>query len=158
METKDSLELHDLFSKIVNSYTSGSAISAAAVDAARELQNQIDKELLKVSNLKQIHFSNPTKINGKYESNGFSFEIVYLGRDLGLDEDNFTWLCRQKDNPSNEAQLTVFKNPIKNGEVKLHMKSIYETKPPATIRREFLNEPTWIRTKLLELANPNLPF
>ena len=175
METKDSLAL-DEFARLLginlsNSNISSSVAMAAAVDAAKQLQLEIDriksnndlklqieKELLKVDGRKQIHFANPEKLSGKIEHKGATYEIVYIGRDLSLAEDNFTWICRPIKNVLNEAQLTVFKNPIKDGEIKLHMKSIFETKPEASIKREFLNQPTWIRTKLLELADPALPF
>lgn len=153
-------DLNSVYEHIVQTFGSSSYmdILAQSVRSSKELKDIIDSQMLKLYNQKQLSFANPNKLNGKIEYKGRLYEIVYVGRELALPEDNFTWECRISTNLNRTATLSILKNPLETGDIDVSMKSIYDKKENMHIKRELLNNPNWIREKLLELANPDLPF
>ena len=153
-------DLNGVYEHIVQTFGSSSYmdILAQSVRSSKELKDIIDSQMLKLYNQKQLSFTNPSKLNEKIEYKGRLYEIVYVGRELALAEDNFTWECRISTNLYHTATLSIFKNPLETGDINVSMKSIYDKKENMHIKRELLNNPNWIREKLLELANPDSPF
>ena len=79
----------------------------------KNIQEQITKEIARLNEIKPIHFKNPEKLNGKISKNGMVLEVTFIGRELSLAEDNWTWVV--KDSKSNyEHTLSILKYPKLN--------------------------------------------
>lgn len=100
METKDELSWQDIVLQMVS--------------AKGELDIIYD-ELSKITGIKPIHFKNPEKLNGDLHINGKEFKIVFIGRDLSLPEDNWTWVLNDVERPTAEHKLSVMKYPKTDG-------------------------------------------
>ena len=125
----------------------------------KDLMDEINKQVLKVNNLKQIKFANPEKLNTKFEYQGHSYEIVFVGRELALEEDNYSWVIYDKrDSKRAQAQLSVYKNPPSANSVKIHTTSRFGHKEDVFISKTDLNTPEWIQNRLIDLMDEALPF
>lgn len=104
-----------------------------------------------------IKFKNPEKINGNYDKLGYSYTITYIGRDLALEGDNYTWQINSKMNPNAISKLSVFKyQEIGIKGVDVLLKTIYSTEKKL-IDRNLFNNPQWIINTLIESVE-ELPF
>ncbi len=81
----------------------------------REINSELEKQIEYLKNdIKPIHFKNPEKLNGRYEYNGNSYEITFIGRYLGIIEDNWTWQMRSTKS-NMEYHLSILKYPQTKG-------------------------------------------
>ena len=81
----------------------------------REIHSDLEKEIEYLKNdIKPIHFKNPEKLNGRYEYNGDSYEITFIGRYLSISDDNWTWQLKGITNKM-EHLLSVLKHPQTKG-------------------------------------------
>lgn len=104
----------------------------------------------------RIKFKNPEKINGSYLKHGYEYNIVYIGRDLALDGDNYTWQIVA--NPSkNIAKLSVFKyQDVGIKGIDVLVKTPYSAQKKL-IDRKLFDNPQWIIDTLIESVD-ELPF
>jgi hypothetical protein len=121
----------------------------------KDIENQITKEIARLNNIKPIHFKNPEKLNGKYESHGDSLEVMFIGRELSIAEDNWTWLVKELKYSNREHTLSILKYPKLDGYATM-IKNAYGQKETKEIRRENLDSIEWMRSELVSLTN--LPF
>ena len=121
----------------------------------KDIEEQITKEIARLNNIKPIHFKNPEKLNGKYEYLGDSLEVMFIGRELSLSEDNWTWLVKELKHTNREHTLSILKYPKLDGYATM-IKNAYGQKETYEIRRENLDSIEWIRNELVSLIN--LPF
>jgi len=138
----------DLTSKLYQS------LIEAGVDI-NNIQEQITKEIARLNDIKPIHFNNPEKLNGliKHNSN-ILLEVTFIGRDLSLKEDNWTWLVKEADT-NFEHSLTILKYPKKNGYATM-IKNSYGQKTEEEIIRSNLNNMDFMIDKMYSLTE--LPF
>ena len=87
MEPKDMLDigLLDNFYKLYGS----------ASFNLNSIQEQITKEIARLNDIKPIHFKNPEKLNGIVHNRGEAIEVTFIGRELSLKEDNWTWIVKE---------------------------------------------------------------
>lgn len=118
-------------------------------------QNWQDTVLKELYN--RIKFKNPEKINGDYDKLGYSYTITYIGRDLSLEGDNYTWQINSKMNPNAISKLSVFKyQDISIKGIDVLVKTMYSTQKKL-IDRKLFDNPQWIINTLIESVE-ELPF
>jgi hypothetical protein len=127
----------------------------SATMGLKDIEEQITKEIARLNNIKPIHFKNPEKLNGKYESRGDSLEVMFIGRELSIAEDNWTWLVKELKYSNREHTLSILKYPKLDGYATM-IKNAYGQKETKEIRRENLDSIEWMRNELVSLTN--LPF
>lgn len=118
------------------------------------IQEQITKEIARLNDIKPIHFKNPEKLNGIVHNRGEAIEITFIGRELSLKEDNWTWIV--KEPKSNfEHTLSILKYPKHNGYATM-IKNSYGQKTEAEINRRDLDSMDFMIQQLCSLTD--LPF
>jgi hypothetical protein len=127
----------------------------SATMGLKDIEEQIVKEIARLNNIKPIHFKNPEKLNGRYEYEGNSLEVMFIGRELSLSEDNWTWLVKELKYSNREHTLSILKYPKLDGYATM-IKNAYGQKETKEIRRENLDSIEWMRSELVSLTN--LPF
>jgi hypothetical protein len=127
----------------------------SATMGLKDIEEQITKEIARLNNIKPIHFKNPEKLNGRYEYLGDSLEVMFIGRELSLSEDNWTWLVKELKHTNREHTLSILKYPKLDGYATM-IKNAYGQKETKEIRRENLDSIEWMRSELVSLTN--LPF
>ncbi len=121
----------------------------------KNVHDQILKEIARLNDIKPIHFKNPEKLNGMVKHNGkVLLEVTFIGRDLSLKEDNWTWLVKEADT-NFEHSLTILKYPKKNGYATM-IKNSYGQKTEEEIIRSNLNNMDFMIDKMYSLTD--LPF
>jgi hypothetical protein len=140
METKDETSLQDIILQMVS--------------AKGELDTIYD-QLSKINGIKPIHFKNPEKLNGKLDINGRQFEIVFIGRELSLTEDNWTWVLNEKERPTAEHRLSVMKYPKTDGYANI-IKVGYGVSAKKEILRNNLDSMNFMLNEIKTLID--LPF
>ncbi len=120
----------------------------------KNIQEQITKEIARLNDIKPIHFKNPEKLNGIVHNRGEALEVTFIGRELSLKEDNWTWIV--KDAKSNyEHTLSILKYPKHNGYATM-IKNSYGQKTEAEINRRDLDKMDFMIQQLCSLTD--LPF
>ncbi len=120
----------------------------------KNIQDQITKEIARLNEIKPIHFKNPEKLNGIVHNRGEALEVTFIGRELSLKEDNWTWIV--KDAKSNyEHTLSILKYPKLNGYATM-IKNSYGQKTEAEINRSDLDKMDFMIQQLCSLTD--LPF
>lgn len=118
------------------------------------IQEQITKEIARLNDIKPIHFKNPEKLNGIVHNRGEAIEITFIGRELSLKEDNWTWIV--KEPKSNfEHTLSILKYPKLNGYATM-IKNSYGQKTETEINRRDLDKMDFMIQQLCSLTD--LPF
>ena len=118
------------------------------------IQEQITKEIARLNDIKPIHFKNPEKLNGIVHNRGEAIEVTFIGRELSLKEDNWTWIV--KEPKSNfEHTLSILKYPKHNGYATM-IKNSYGQKTEAEINRRDLDKMDFMIQQLCSLTD--LPF
>lgn len=118
------------------------------------IQEQITKEIARLNDIKPIHFKNPEKLNGIVHNRGEALEVTFIGRELSLKEDNWTWIV--KDTKSNyEHTLSILKYPKHNGYATM-IKNSYGQKTETEINRRDLDKMDFMIQQLCSLTD--LPF
>ncbi len=118
------------------------------------IQEQITKEIARLNDIKPIHFKNPEKLNGIVHNRGEAIEITFIGRELSLKEDNWTWIV--KEPKSNfEHTLSILKYPKHNGYATM-IKNSYGQKTETEINRRDLDKMDFMIQQLCSLTD--LPF
>jgi len=121
----------------------------------KDIENQITKEIARLNNIKPIHFKNPEKLNGKYESQGDSLEVMFIGRELSIAEDNWTWLVKELKYSNREHTLSILKYPKLDGYATM-IKNSYGQKTESEINRTNLNRIDFMIEQMQSLTD--LPF
>ena len=120
----------------------------------KNIQDQITKEIARLNDIKPIHFKNPEKLNGIVHNRGEAIEVTFIGRELSLKEDNWTWIV--KDAKSNyEHTLSILKYPKHNGYATM-IKNSYGQKTETEINRRDLDKMDFMIQQLCSLTD--LPF
>ena len=120
----------------------------------KNIQEQITKEIARLNDIKPIHFKNPEKLNGIVHNRGEALEVTFIGRELSLKEDNWTWIV--KDAKSNyEHTLSILKYPKHNGYATM-IKNSYGQKTETEINRRDLDKMDFMIQQLCSLTD--LPF
>jgi len=120
----------------------------------KNIQDQITKEIARLNEIKPIHFKNPEKLNGIVHNRGEALEVTFIGRELSLKEDNWTWIV--KDAKSNyEHTLSILKYPKHNGYATM-IKNSYGQKTETEINRRDLDKMDFMIQQLCSLTD--LPF
>ena len=150
METKDEYEIQtwqDVLWRSMNAIHSTNAI----IDS---LYDDLDEQMAKMNGLNPIVFKNPEKLNGKVEFRGKSYEITFIGRNLSVKENNWTWVLTEKD-ADIEHTLSVLKYPQTDGYATIITNS-YGQVSKSEVLRNNLDNKQFILNKLLSLTE--LPF
>lgn len=119
-----------------------------------DIQSQILKEIARLNDIKPIHFKNPEKLNGNIVRHGNTMEITFIGRDLSLAEDNWTWVLKESKT-NYEHTLSILKYPKHNGYATI-IKNSYGQKTESEINRNLLNSMDFMVEQLHSLTD--LPF
>jgi hypothetical protein len=120
----------------------------------KNIQDQITKEIARLNEIKPIHFKNPEKLNGIVHNRGEAIEVTFIGRELSLKEDNWTWIV--KEPKSNfEHTLSILKYPKLNGYATM-IKNSYGQKTETEINRRDLDKMDFMIQQLCSLTD--LPF
>ena len=125
----------------------------AGVDV-KNIQEQITKEIARLNEIKPIHFKNPEKLNGKISKNGGVLEVTFIGRELSLAEDNWTWIVKEPKS-NYEHTLSILKYPKLNGYATM-IKNSYGQKTESQINRSNLDKMEFMVEQLQSLTD--LPF
>ena len=125
----------------------------AGVDV-KNIQEQITKEIARLNEIKPIHFKNPEKLNGKISKNGEVLEVTFIGRELSLAEDNWTWIVKEPKS-NYEHTLSILKYPKLNGYATM-IKNSYGQKTESQINRSNLDKMEFMVEQLQSLTD--LPF
>jgi hypothetical protein len=125
----------------------------AGVDV-KNIQEQITKEIARLNEIKPIHFKNPEKLNGKISKNSEVLEVTFIGRELSLAEDNWTWIVKEPKS-NYEHTLSILKYPKLNGYATM-IKNSYGKKTEEEIIRSNLNNMDFMIDKMYSLTD--LPF
>ena len=125
----------------------------AGVDV-KNIQEQITKEIARLNEIKPIHFKNPEKLNGKISKNGEVLEVTFIGRELSLAEDNWTWIVKEPKSKY-EHTLSILKYPKLNGYATM-IKNSYGQKTESEINRSNLDKMEFMVEQLQSLTD--LPF
>jgi hypothetical protein len=122
----------------------------------KDIEEQITKEMAKMNEIKPIHFNNPEKLNGIYQHNGNTFKVTFIGRELKLQHDNWTWTVTDVKYPNRVANtLSILKYPKLNGYATM-IRYSYGQETQEEIKRDKLNDIEFLKSQLLTLAD--LPF
>ena len=119
-----------------------------------DIQSQILKEIARLNDIKPIHFKNPEKLNGIVHNRGEAIEVTFIGRDLSLAEDNWTWVLKESKT-NYEHTLSILKYPKHNGYATM-IKNSYGQKTESEINRNLLNSMDFMVEQLHSLTD--LPF
>lgn len=119
------------------------------------LYNDLDSQIANLNGIKPIHFKTPEKLNGRYERNGESLEVMFIGRDLSLAKDNWTWLVKELNSSNREHKLSILKYPTKTGYATI-VKNAYGLESEQDILINTLYNIEWMRRELVTLID--LPF
>jgi hypothetical protein len=125
----------------------------AGVDV-KNIQEQITKEIARLNEIKPIHFKNPEKLNGKISKNSEVLEVTFIGRELSLAEDNWTWIVKEPKS-NYEHTLSILKYPKLNGYATM-IKNSYGQKTESEINRSNLDKMEFMVEQLQSLTD--LPF
>ena len=125
----------------------------AGVDV-KNIQEQITKEIARLNEIKPIHVKNPEKLNGKISKNGEVLEVTFIGRELSLAEDNWTWIVKEPKS-NYEHTLSILKYPKLNGYATM-IKNSYGQKTESEINRSNLDKMEFMVEQLQSLTD--LPF
>ncbi len=120
----------------------------------KNIQEQITKEIARLNEIKPIHFKNPEKLNGKISKNGEVLEVTFIGRELSLAEDNWTWIVKEPKSKY-EHTLSILKYPKLNGYATM-IKNSYGQKTESEINRSNLDKMEFMVEQLQSLTD--LPF
>jgi len=120
----------------------------------KNIQEQITKEIARLNEIKPIHFKNPEKLNGKISKNGEVLEVTFIGRELSLAEDNWTWIVKEPKS-NYEHTLSILKYPKLNGYATM-IKNSYGQKTESEINRSNLDKMEFMVEQLQSLTD--LPF
>jgi len=120
----------------------------------KHIQEQITKEIARLNEIKPIHFKNPEKLNGKISKNGEVLEVTFIGRELSLAEDNWTWIVKEPKS-NYEHTLSILKYPKLNGYATM-IKNSYGQKTESEINRSNLDKMEFMVEQLQSLTD--LPF
>ncbi len=126
-----------------------------SMTAFKDLEEQIEREVARLNNIKPIYFKNPEKLNGTYPHNGDTFNVTFVGRELKLKDDNWTWVVTDVRRPNTEHTLSILKYPKLNGYATM-IKHSYGQETREEIKRERLNDMEFLKSQLLSIAD--LPF
>jgi hypothetical protein len=147
METKDGLSWQDLLWRSMNAIQS----TNATIDS---LYDDLDEQMAKMQGLNPIVFKNPEKLNGKVELRGKAYEVTFIGRNLSVKENNWTWVLTETD-ANIEHTLSVLKYPQTDGYATIITNS-YGQVSKSEVLRNNLDNKQFILNKLLSLTE--LPF
>jgi hypothetical protein len=125
----------------------------AGVDV-KNIQEQITKEIARLNEIKPIHFKNPEKLNGKISKNSEVLEVTFIGRELSLAEDNWTWIVKEPKS-NYEHTLSILKYPKLSGYATM-IKNSYGQKTESEINRSNLDKMEFMVEQLQSLTD--LPF
>ncbi len=120
----------------------------------KNIQDQITKEIARLNDIKPIHFKNPEKLNGIVHNRGEAIEVTFIGRELSLKEDNWTWIVKEPKS-NYEHTLSILKYPKHNGYATM-IKNSYGQKTEAEINRRDLDKMDFMIQQLCSLTD--LPF
>ena len=120
----------------------------------KNIQDQITKEIARLNDIKPIHFKNPEKLNGIVHNRGEAIEVTFIGRELSLKEDNWTWIVKEPKS-NYEHTLSILKYPKHNGYATM-IKNSYGQKTEAEINRSDLDKMDFMIQQLCSLTD--LPF
>jgi hypothetical protein len=148
METKDELSWQDLLWRSMNAIRS----TNATIDS---LYDDLDEQMAKMNGLTPIVFKNPEKLNGKIEMRGKSYEITFIGRNLSVKENNWTWVLTEINANNIEHTLSVLKYPKTDGYATIVTNS-YGQVSKSEVLRNNLDNKQFILNQLLALTE--LPF
>jgi hypothetical protein len=148
METKDELSWQDLLWRSMNAIQS----SNPTIDG---LYDDLDEQMAKMNGLNPIVFKNPEKLNGKVEMRGKAYEVVFIGRNLSVKENNWTWVLTEINANNIEHTLSVLKYPKTDGYATIVTNS-YGQVSKSEVLRNNLDDKQFILNKLLSLTE--LPF
>jgi hypothetical protein len=126
----------------------------SATMGLKDIQEQITKEIARLNEIKPIHFKNPEKLNGKISKNGEVLEVTFIGRELSLAEDNWTWIVKEPKSKY-EHTLSILKYPKLNGYATM-IKNSYGQKTESEINRSNLDKMEFMVEQLQSLTD--LPF
>jgi hypothetical protein len=118
------------------------------------IQEQITKEIARLNDIKPIHFKNPEKLNGKISKSSEVLEVTFIGRELSLKEDNWTWIVKEPKS-NYEHTLSILKYPKHNGYATM-IKNSYGQKTETEINRRDLDKMEFMVEQLQSLTD--LPF
>ena len=118
------------------------------------IQEQITKEIARLNDIKPIHFKNPEKLNGKISKSSEVLEVTFIGRELSLKEDNWTWIVKEPKS-NYEHTLSILKYPKHNGYATM-IKNSYGQKTETEINRRDLDKMDFMIQQLCSLTD--LPF
>jgi hypothetical protein len=118
------------------------------------IQEQITKEIARLNDIKPIHFKNPEKLNGIVHNRGEALEVTFIGRELSLKEDNWTWIVKEPKS-NYEHTLSILKYPKHNGYATM-IKNSYGQKTETEINRRDLDKMDFMIQQLCSLTD--LPF
>ncbi len=145
MEEQSQIDTLKIMGDIINSLKQ---FESSSID----WQDVVLKELYN-----SIKFKNPEKINGAYHKSGYEYGITYIGRDLTLEGDNYTWQIVSNPSKTNTAKLSVFKYQDAGMKgIDVLIKTLYSTEKKIVDRKLFDN-PDWIINTLIESVD-ELPF
>ena len=134
-----------------------STLYQSLIEAGMDINNikeQIAKEIARMNDIKPIHFKNPEKLNGIIHNRGEAIEVTFIGRDLSLAEDNWTWIVKESKT-NYEHTLSILKYPKHNGYVTM-IKNSYGQKNENEINRSNLDKMDFMIQQLCSLTD--LPF
>ena len=120
----------------------------------KNIQEQITKEIARLNDIKPIHFKNPEKLNGIVHNRGEALEVTFIGRELSLKEDNWTWIVKEPKS-NYEHTLSILKYPKHNGYATM-IKNSYGQKTETEINRRDLDKMDFMIQQLCSLTD--LPF
>lgn len=121
----------------------------------KHLYDSINEQMTKLNDTKPIHFKNPEKLNGKCEIRGEGYEITFIGRDLSINEDNWTWILSENKHPLADHRLTIMKYPKLDGYATM-IKVGYGQRTYHEINRRDLNDLQFMINEFVSLTD--LPF
>ena len=151
METKDELEIEnwqDILWRSMNTIRP----TNTTIDS---LYDDLDEQMAKMNGLNPIVFKNPEKLNGKVELRGKAYEVTFIGRNLSVKENNWTWVLTEIDANDIEHTLSVLKYPQTDGYATIVTNS-YGQVSKSEVLRNNLDNKQFILNKLLSLTE--LPF
>jgi hypothetical protein len=148
METKDELTWQDLLWRSMNAIQS----TNATIDS---LYDDLDEQMAKMNGLNPIVFKNPEKLNGKIDMRGKSYEVTFIGRNLSVKENNWTWVLTEINANNIEHTLSVLKYPKTDGYATIVTNS-YGQVSKSEVLRNNLDNKQFILNQLLALTE--LPF
>ena len=151
METKDELGIQnwqDLLWRSMNAIQS----TNATIDS---LYDDLDEQMAKMNGLNPIVFKNPEKLNAQIEIRGKSYEVTFIGRNLSIKENNWTWVLSERNLNNTEHTLSVLKYPKTDGYATIITNSYGQIKKTEVLRNN-LDNMQFMINQLVSLTE--LPF